>query len=168
MKYYIKQKFLSVGDDFEVFDESGKQVYYFDGKVLAIGRKTIVLDGAGAQVALIRKKLLSFRPTFIVWSDGVELAKIFKKRLSFRKTFIIDVPGPDDITVVGKLIEHDYSFYRNNYKIAEVSKKWFRGSDTYGVEIIDANDALLILSCMVVIDMVCHPSRDSGFGNSKR
>ncbi len=167
MKYYIKQKYLAVGDDFEVFDEAGKQVLYFDGKVLAIGRKTIVLDGSGAQIALIRKKLFSFRPTFILTSDGKELARIYKKRLAFRKTFIIDVPGPDDITVVGRLIEHDYSFYRNNYKIAEVSKKWFRGSDTYGVEIQDPNDALLILSCMVVIDMVCHPGRDSTFGARK-
>jgi uncharacterized protein YxjI len=168
MKYFLKQKFFAAGDDFEVFDESGKLVYYFDGKVWAIGSKTIVIDSlTGKETARIRRKLFAIRPTFVVSSNGAKLAKIFKKALSIRKTFVIDVPGPDDITVVGELLEHNYHFYRNNTEIASVTKKWFRGEDSYSIEINNNFDALLILSCVVVIDLVCHPGRDSGFKTSK-
>ena len=41
----------------------------------------------------------------------------------------------------------------------EVSMKWFSMSDTYGVEIADGEDDVLILAATVVIDMVCHDDK---------
>jgi hypothetical protein len=41
--------------------------------------------------------------------------------------------------------------------VAEVSKKWFAFTDTYGVDIADGEDAVLILASTVVIDMIAHP-----------
>jgi uncharacterized protein YxjI len=38
-----------------------------------------------------------------------------------------------------------------------VSKKWFSWSDTYGVDITDGEDDVLILASTVVVDMACHP-----------
>jgi uncharacterized protein YxjI len=43
--------------------------------------------------------------------------------------------------------------------VAEVSKRWFSFSDTYGVDIADGEDDTLILASTVVIDMVCHGDR---------
>jgi len=40
--------------------------------------------------------------------------------------------------------------------VAEVSKRWFSWSDTYGVDISDGEDDVLLLASTVVIDMVCH------------
>jgi uncharacterized protein YxjI len=40
--------------------------------------------------------------------------------------------------------------------VAEVSKRWFSWTDTYGVEVADGEDPVLILASAVVIDMVCH------------
>ncbi len=41
--------------------------------------------------------------------------------------------------------------------VAEVSKKWFSFTDTYGVDVAAAEDAVLVLASTVVIDMICHP-----------
>ena len=50
--------------------------------------------------------------------------------------------------------EHEYEFKRDGDKIAEVSKRWFRMRDTYGIEVApDENDAL-ILACTVCIDQM--------------
>ena len=38
--------------------------------------------------------------------------------------------------------------------MAEVSKKWFRVADTYGVDVAPGNDDILILACTAVIDMM--------------
>jgi len=40
--------------------------------------------------------------------------------------------------------------------VATVSKQWFSWTDTYGVEVADGEDAVLLLASTVVIDMVCH------------
>jgi len=44
--------------------------------------------------------------------------------------------------------------------VATVSKKWFSWTDTYGVEIADGEDDVLLLASIVVIDMACHEDRE--------
>jgi uncharacterized protein YxjI len=43
--------------------------------------------------------------------------------------------------------------------VAEVSKRWFSWSDTYGVDIAQGEDDVLLLASSVVIDMVCHDDK---------
>jgi len=38
--------------------------------------------------------------------------------------------------------------------------KWFSLSDTYGIDIADGEDPVLVLALAVVIDMVCHPDTE--------
>ena len=135
MKYILKQKLLTFGDDFEVLDENNHKAFYFDSKTGGFSKKIIILSASGEKIAVIKKKHFAFRPTFVIKKDGNEIAKIYKKAFSFRKSFIIDIPGPNDYTVIGKFTEHSYLFYQNGRQIAEVSKKWFRSKDTYGVDI---------------------------------
>jgi uncharacterized protein YxjI len=52
--------------------------------------------------------------------------------------------------------EMEYRFSRGNQTVAEVSKRWFAWTDTYGVDIVEGQDDVLILASTVVIDMVCH------------
>ena len=44
-------------------------------------------------------------------------------------------------------------------KVGEVSKKWFRLRDTYGVEVAEGQDTVVILPVTVAIDMMAHPMR---------
>lgn len=165
MKYQLQQKLMAMGDDFSIKDHHGREIYYVDGKVFSFGKKLQVLDRNKNEVAMIRRKLFTIRPTFTISSRGRLLATVYKKLFTFRKAFVIDVPGPDDITVVGKLLEHEYKFYRDNKEIAVVSKGYFRASDTYGVDIHSHAPAhtKLILCAAVTIDLMAHPKRDSSF-----
>jgi uncharacterized protein YxjI len=47
----------------------------------------------------------------------------------------------------------------NKTRRAEVSKKWFRIADTYGVDIVPGADDSLILAITVVIDMMVDEGR---------
>lgn len=166
MRFTLQQKLLAFGDDFSAFDEAGKLAYFFDGKVFAFGKKIVIQSGSGKELGVIRRKLFAFRPTFIVRKDRGVVATIYKKLFSFRKGFFIDVPGPDDITVTGEVFEHNYSFVKNGREIAKVVKQWFKGQDTYSVDLSSGDDPLLVLSAVVIIDILCHPKRDSGFKDS--
>jgi uncharacterized protein YxjI len=44
--------------------------------------------------------------------------------------------------------------------VARVSKTYFSFSDTYGIQIEPGEDDITILATAVIIDLVCHNSRD--------
>jgi uncharacterized protein YxjI len=61
--------------------------------------------------------------------------------------------GPD-LEVQGNIVDHEYEISSGRDKVAEVSKKWFRVRDTYGVQIEPGQDAIVLLAATVAIDMM--------------
>ncbi len=157
MRYVMKQKLFCWGDDFAIKNEAGEDVFFVDGKAFSIGQKLSFQDMQGNELAFIHQKLLSWGPTYEITRDGA-LAAVVKKELFtfFRCKFTVDVPGPDDLEAQGDFLDMEYTFRRGAQPVAEVSKRWFAWSDTYGVDICDGEDDVLILASTVVIDMVCH------------
>ena len=160
MRYLLKQKIFSFGGDFTIRDASGNDVLHVDGKVFALGRRLIVEDMTGAPLALIRQKLLSFAPTYLITQQDRLVATVRKKLFTFfRCRFTIDVPGPDDFLVEGDFFDHEYVFSRHGHTVAVVSKKWFTFADTYAVDITDGEDDLLMLCCTIAIAEACKQRR---------
>jgi len=62
-------------------------------------------------------------------------------------------PGPDG------QFNKDYAFHRGGREVARVSKKWFRMSDTYGIDVAPGEDDVLVLASAVVIDLCVHPDK---------
>lgn len=163
MRYLMKQKLFCFGDDFVIKNEAGDDAFFVDGKVFTIGQKLSFQDMQGKELAFIRQKLLSWGPTYEIDRAG-QLAAVVKKHLFtlFRCAFTVDVPGPDDIEAQGSFLDMEYTFTRGGRPVAEVSKRWFSFTDTYGVDIADGEDDVLILASTVVIDMVCHGDHKRG------
>lgn len=157
MRYLMKQKLFCLGDDFVIKNEAGDEVFFVDGKVFTIGQKLSFQDMQRRELAFIQQKLLVWGPTYEIYRDGA-LAAVVKKHLFtfFRCAFTVDVPGPDDIEAQGSFLDLEYTFTRGGRQVAEVSKRWFAFTDTYGVDIADGEDDVLLLASTVVIDMVCH------------
>jgi uncharacterized protein YxjI len=158
MRYLLRQKLLSFGDDFTIRDDAGNDAYFVDGKAFSIGDQLSLRDMAGNELAFIKQKIFSLGPTYEIHRNG-EVAAVVKRHLfSFiHHRFTVDVPGPDDLEAEGSFTDHEYSFTRGGRAVAQVSKKWFSWSDTYGVDVADGEDDVLILASAVVVDMACHP-----------
>jgi uncharacterized protein YxjI len=157
MRYIMKQKLFSFGDDFHIRDESGRDVYFVDGKMFSIGDKLSFKDMRGNELAFIRQKLLTLRASYEIYREGRLYATVKKELFTFlRCQFYVDIPGPDDLEATGNLFEHEYTFRRHGSGVASVSKKWFSMTDSYGVDIAQGEDDVLILASTVVIDMACH------------
>ena len=157
MRYVLKQKFWSWGDDFLIKNAEGEDVYLVDGKAFSWGDKLSFQDMNGNELAFIRQRLLSWGPTYEIEVEG-KLAVVVKKKLFtfVRCKFTMDVPGPDDLEAQGDFFDHEYTFERHGHTVATVSKRWFSWTDTYGVGTVDGQNDVLILATAVVIDMVCH------------
>jgi uncharacterized protein YxjI len=158
MQYQMRQDLFAWGDDFTIKTAEGQDAYFVDGKAFTLGHQLSFQDMAGQELAYIKQRLLAWGPTYELYRGG-QLAAVVKKELFtlFHCTFTIDVPGPDDLTAEGNFTDHEYTLTRGGVPVATVSKQWFTWTDSYGVGIVDGEDAVLILASTVVIDMACHP-----------
>jgi uncharacterized protein YxjI len=158
MRYVMRERLLSWGDDFRIRDDSGREVFFVDGKAFSIGDKLSFQDTSGKELAFIKQKVLSLARTYEIYRDD-SLAAVVKKKLFglMHHRFSIDVPGPDDLEATGNFLDHEYTFRRGDRVVATVSKKWFSLADTYGIDIEPGEDDVLILASAVVVDQACHP-----------
>jgi uncharacterized protein YxjI len=115
---------------------------------------------AGNELAYIKQKVFAWGKTYEVFRSG-KLAAVVKKEMFtlFKCRFTIDEPGPDDLEAEGDFLDHEYEFLRHGQPVAQVSKRWFSLTDTYGVDVADSEDPVLILASAVVVDMACHPDK---------
>lgn len=157
MRYVMKQKLFSWGDDYTIKDENGADAFLVDGKAFSLGSQLSFQDLQGKELVFIKQKLLSWGPTYEVYKDGVVHATIQKELFTFFKcTFTVHVEDQDDLDAEGDLTDHEYIITRNGEPVASISKQWFEWADTYGVEIADGEDPVLILASTVAIDLACH------------
>jgi uncharacterized protein YxjI len=157
MRYLIKEKVFSLAGNFSIKNEAGEDVYVVAGQIFSLGKKYSFQDPAGNELAHIEQKLLSWGPTYEIYRNG-ELAAMVKQHLFslLSYAFSIDAPGPDALEAQGNFLDSEYTFTRCGQTVAEVSKRWFTWAQTYGVEIADDQDQVLILASALVIEMVCH------------
>ncbi len=158
MRYVMKQKLFSLGDDYFIKDDSGRDVYFVDGKAMSIGKQLSFQDAERNELAFIKQTILSWGPTYEISRAG-EIVAVVKQQIFslLHHRFTIDVPGPDDLEVEGNLTDHEYVFRRGDTIVATVSKQWLTLADTYGVEVAEGEDPVLILASTVVVDEACHP-----------
>ena len=160
MRYVMREKILSWGDDFTIKDADGRETYKIDGKVFSFGDKLSFQDLEGTELVRIEQKLLSIGPQYSI-IRGDETVAVVKKHLFtlLHARFTVDVPGPDDLEAKGNFLEHNYVFERGSREVARASKKWVSLSDTYSIDIDEGQDDVLILASAVVIDLVSHPDK---------
>jgi uncharacterized protein YxjI len=160
MLYQMKQKLLCFGDDYVIRDAEGNEVYYVDGRAFSIGDKLSFQDMQGNELAFIRQRIFTLGKTYEILKDG-EVTRVHKHLFTLlRCKFDVDLPGPDDLEAVGGLMDMEYEFVTSGGGVAAtVSKRWFSFRDTYGVEVSEGWDPVLILASAVVIDLCCHGDR---------
>ena len=161
-RYKIRQNLISIGDDFWIENAEGKKAFKVDGKVLRI-RKTLVFEDAqGKKLAQIQERLLTIRDTMVIDdADGKEMAVIKKALIApLRDRWSVKVKNGEDLDVQGSIFDHEYSIKQGRDKVAEVSKKWFSFTDTYGVEVGPGQNDILILAVAIAIDMMAHGDDD--------
>ena len=76
MRYVMKQKLFSWGDDFTIQNEAGDDVYFVDGKAFSFGDKLSFQDMKGNELAFIRQKVLNWGPTYEIERGGKVVAVV--------------------------------------------------------------------------------------------
>lgn len=156
--YRMRQKLFSIGDDYWIEDERGDRVFKVDGKALRL-RKTLILEDAhGGELLKIQERMLRVRDTMEIEDrDGRSVATVKKAMISpLRERWSVQVADGPDLDVKGNILDHEYTIEDGRTTVAEVSKRWFRIADTYGVEVASGQDPALMLAVTAVVDTMAH------------
>ena len=134
-----------------------------DGETAALRiRQTLIFESPqGQELAKIQEKMLHIRDTMEIEGPNGETLATIKKALitPLRERWTVEVEDGPDLRVQGNVVDHEYTIERDGQRVAEVSKRWFRVHDTYGVEITPSENDILILATAAVIDTLAHRGR---------
>jgi uncharacterized protein YxjI len=152
----MRQKLVAFGDDFYIENEQGQRVFKVDGKALRVRDTLVFRDMQGNKLCHIQERKLRVKDTMRVEDqDGHELAVVKKALISpLRDRWTVKVKDGPDLEVQGNILDHEYRIGEGRDKAGEVSKKWFRVRDTYGVEVAEGQDDIVILAATVALDMM--------------
>jgi uncharacterized protein YxjI len=158
--YKMRQNMVSIGDDFYIENEAGERAFYVDGKALRVRETLVFRDMEGNELYTIKEKLLHIKDTMdIQRGDGVA-ATVKKAIISpIRDRWSVRIGDGPDLEVKGNILDHEYSIGEGRTQVAQVSKKWFRVRDTYGVEVAPGQDDALMLAISTALDMMAHSGR---------
>src|SRR3954452_11063279 len=156
-RFQMREKMLSIGDDFWIETEDGRRAYRVDGKAMRIRDTFVLEDAGGREVAKLQERKLSVRDKMEIERDGRSLGAVKKRLVGIRYRFVIEVENGPDMSAKGNLVDHEYEIERDGDTVAEVSKKWFRVRDTYGVEIAPGEDEALALAVSGCTDAMSSP-----------
>lgn len=155
VRFQMRQKILAVGDDSWIDDADGNHAYKANGKAARVRDTFVLEDASGHEVAKIKERVMHVRDTMSIDLDG-RSATVKKALVGLRDRFHVEVDGGPDLKVHGNIVDHEYEIEQDGHKIAEVSKKWFRVRDTYGIEIQAGVDVPLILAITIAVDDMSH------------
>jgi uncharacterized protein YxjI len=156
IKLVMREKIFDIGDDFWVEDDNGNKVFKVDGKTLRLRDHFVIETAEGKEVLRIKERKLG-RDRMAIERDGDTIATVKKALISpFSDKYVVDMDGSENMKAKGGILDHEYEIERDGDKVAEVSKKWFRARDTYGIEIEAGEDPALMLAIAVCIDELAH------------
>jgi uncharacterized protein YxjI len=158
VRYQMREKMVSIGDDYWIEDSHGQKTFKVDGKALRVRDTLLFKDKQGNELCKIQEKKLRVKDSMKVEGPGGDTLAMVKKALisPVRDRWTVKIGNGPDLDVKGNILDHEYHIGEGRDKVAEVSKKWFRVRDTYGVEIEPGQNEILILAVTVCVDQMAH------------
>ena len=157
-RYRMRQKLVPFGDDFCIENEAAQRTFKAYGKMLRVRDTLFFEDMQGQTLCKIQEKLIRIKDTkTIEGPNGETLATVRKALITpLRDRWTVKIGDGPDLDVQGNILDHQYTIEEGGRKIAEVSKRWFRLADTYGVQIEPGQNDVVILAITVAVDMMAH------------
>ena len=151
-RYQMREKLASIGDDSWIEDDGGNKVFKVNGKAMRIRDTFLLEDAQGNEVAKIQERKLHVRDTMAIERGGKKIATVHHR--------LVGLPRPPQGRDRGRPRHEGAREPRGPRvrdrgrarKVAEISKKWFRVRDTYGVEIEADQDVPMILAITVAVE----------------
>ena len=149
MRLLFKQRFFSLFDSYDIYNETGQTVFTVRGQ-LSWGHCLKIFDACGNEIGTVKERVLTWLPKFELYLGNQYVGCISKEFSFFRPRYNIDCNGWH---IEGDFFEWDYNIVNPaGQRIATVSKELFQWTDTYVIDVQNPQDALCALMLVLAID----------------
>ncbi len=154
----MREKLVAFGYDYYIHNETGQKVFKVDGKVLRVRDTLKFKDMQGNVLCQIQERMLRIQDVMAIEDGrGQKVAEVKKALITpLRDRWTVKIRNEPDLDIQGNILDHEYEIKEGRRKVAQVSKKWFRVRDTYGVEVAPDQEDVIILAVTVALDQMAH------------
>lgn len=150
MKLRIKQKFFSITDSFDIYDEAMNIKYKAGAELFSFGYILKLFDLKGNEIAIIKQKLFTILPEFNIYIGGEYRGSLKKRFTLFSNKYDLDYR---EWHVIGDFLAWDYDIYSHCSSEVHIRKEILNLTDTYAINIDYPEDELDALMVVLAIDM---------------
>jgi uncharacterized protein YxjI len=155
MRYAVREKLFSIGDDFWITDEAGDKAFLVDGKVLRLRQTLEIQSPDGRVLVTVRKKLIAMHESMQIEEDGVLAATVRRALVSpLHHRSTVELADGSQLDVTGSILDKEFEITAGGEVLTRISRAWFRMRDTYGVEVAPGQDDVLFLAIAVALDRI--------------
>ncbi len=177
--YLLRQKGISLVEDYLIRDVVSGPVFRIVGTVLGMGHTLSLQNMEGAEVLKLHQSMLFPVAPWEISRDDTVAATVARTYFGAYESwegdgrdettgvtapfpigrlvkpwFSITFPLAPEVVVKGDVQTRLFTYERNGRSIAAVSNHWWEtGEDFNSIEIADGEDNVMILACAVAIDM---------------
>lgn len=149
MKLLFKQRLFSWFDSYDIYNENNQTLFTVKGQ-FSWGHCLQIYNQNNEHVGTIKEEVLTFLPKFNMYLGDEYIGRIYKEFSLFKPVFHLDC---QDWQVQGNWLEWDYQIINSQgIEIATISKEIFHWTDTYVIDVFEAQNTLYVLMIVLAID----------------
>lgn len=157
-RYRMTSDLAALGTDFLILNADGEHVLRISGIELA-ERDTIVVEDLAGRT-LFRVPAHHVRKTdrlTIYDATGTETGVVHRSLASpLRDRFSIELSNGISLEVKGSPASYEFSIVGPSGIVAAISRKWFRTTNSYGIETTPGQPDALLIASVVALDLMSH------------
>ena len=151
MKLLFRQKAFTFFSSYNIFDESGKDIFFIKGKA-GLVPKFEIQDAHHHLLGMIMSVPFKLVPHYAIYKNNIKVGEIIKSITFFKPKLELTHKG---WRIDGNYMGWDYTIKDNNdHIIATISKELFKLTDTYSIDVVRREDALDAVLVVVAIDAI--------------
>lgn len=158
MRYHVKERILTLKDDFVVRDDSGNDLYHVNGRLLRIKDKWSIIDVSnGQEVLFVEQRLFAYTREYDLIQNGAQLAtvRMQKPGHEMRREGIFEVSTRDGIEfqIRGDFKEWDFDIVdQYGRRLGHINKEFAIMHDYYVVDVAPGVDGPFMIALAVILD----------------
>lgn len=162
MKFYIRNKWVSLRGSSVIKDENENDVFKVKGRIVSFSNRKDLLTMDDVLLYSIKTRIINIwgHKAFILDKDGNKIITVYRKVISLHDRYLIDAPfGKMEIT--GNILGFDYHISLEGKEIGHVSRK-ISLRDSFVLDTYTDFDYKLLIALVIAIDNISDNREQSG------
>ncbi len=151
MRLYIKQRFFTLRDRYDVYNKNNEVVYIVMREALKISATFNLYDAQKNKLFTIYRKFFSLSPTYYICKENQIHSEVTKGFLFFDNSIQVNSIYRK-YKIIGNIWGVDFKIYEEDKFLGSIKKRMFNLKEIYVLTFDNEEDAPLFTSLIIAID----------------